>query len=198
MKINSLRIILIVLLLLQMWIIFGFSNQDGETSGSISRKITEIITKNINSIQSLPKDEKEIKLKKIEHIVRKLAHFSIYTVIGFLLISLMSTYKIKQKNRITISAIIGLLYAISDEIHQAFIPGRGPLVSDVVIDFSGVIMGIFIAYIIICFCLSKLSSMLCGASILLWFVQSICLASTSGSDSALLCICPSTHRFSDV
>ncbi len=69
--------------------------------------------------------------------------------------SLMSTYKIKQKNRICISAIIGLLYAISDEIHQAFIPGRGPLVSDVFIDFSGVIMGIFIAYIIIIFCLSK-------------------------------------------
>lgn len=156
MKINSLRIILIVLLLLQMWIIFGLSNQDGDTSGSISRKITEIITKNINSIQSLPKDEKEIKLKKIEHIVRKLAHFSIYTVIGFLLMSLMSTYTIKQKNRIIICAIIGLLYAISDEIHQAFVPGRGPLVSDVVIDSSGVIMGIFIAYIIICFCLSKL------------------------------------------
>ena len=155
MKINILRAILIVLLLLQMWIIFGFSNQDGETSGSISRKITEIITKNINSIQNLPKDEKEIKLKKIEHIVRKLAHFSIYTVIGVLLMSLMSTYKIKQKNRIIISAVIGLLYAISDEIHQAFVPGRGPLVSDVFIDFSGVIMGMLIAYIIIRFCLSK-------------------------------------------
>ena len=149
MKINVLRVILIILLLLQMWIIFGFSNQDGETSGSISRRITEIITKNINSIQSLPKDEKEIKLKKIEHIVRKLAHFSIYTVIGFLLMSLMSTYKLKQKNRITISAVIGLLYAISDEIHQAFVPGRGPLVSDVFIDFSGVVVGILIAILVI-------------------------------------------------
>ncbi len=156
MKINVLRAILIFLLITQMWIIFGFSNQDGETSGSISRKITEIITKNISAIQNLPKDEKQIVLKRIEHIVRKLAHFSIYAVIGFLLMSLMSTYKIKQKNRICISAIIGLLYAISDEIHQAFIPGRGPLVSDVFIDSSGVIMGIFIAYIIISFCLSKL------------------------------------------
>ena len=87
---------------------------------------------------------KEIAMKKVEHVVRKLAHFSIYTVIGFLLMSLMSTYKIKQKNRICISAIIGLLYAISDEIHQAFIPGRGPLVGDVLIDFSGVITGICI------------------------------------------------------
>ena len=156
MKINILRATLIILLFLQMWIIFGFSNQDGEKSGTISRQITELITKKISAIQNLPNDEKEIVLKKIEHIVRKLAHFSIYAVIGFLLMSLMSTYKIKQKNRIAISAIIGLLYAISDEIHQAFVPGRGPLVGDVFIDFSGVIMGIFIAYIIIIFCLSKL------------------------------------------
>jgi len=144
MKINVLRAVLIFLLILQMWIIFGFSNQDGETSGSISRQVTETITKNIDSIQNLPKDVKEIKLKKIEHIIRKLAHFSIYTVIGFLLMSLMRTYKIKQNNRIAISAIIGLLYAISDEIHQAFIPGRGPFVGDVLIDFSGVITGICI------------------------------------------------------
>lgn len=157
MKINLLRAILIVLLLLQMWIIFGFSNQDGETSGSISRKITEIITKNISAIQNLPKDEKQIVLKRIEHIVRKLAHFSIYTVIGFLSMSLMSTYKLKQKNRITISAIIGLLYAISDEIHQAFIPSRGPKVGDVGIDFSGVIMGILIILLIIRFYLYRRS-----------------------------------------
>ena len=149
MKINILRVILIMLLLLQMWIIFGFSNQDGDTSGSISRKITEVITKNIKSIQTLDKEEKENVLKKVEHIVRKLAHFSLYTVIGFLLMSLMSTYKLKQLNRISISGIIGLLYAVSDEIHQSFIPGRGPKIGDVFIDFSGVIVGILIAILII-------------------------------------------------
>lgn len=155
MKINILRAILIVLLLLQMWIIFGFSNQDGETSGSISRKITEIITKNISAIQNLPKDEKQIVLKRIEHIVRKLAHFSIYTVIGLLLMSLMSTYRIKQKNRIIISAVIGLLYAISDEIHQAFIPGRGPQIGDVGIDFSGVVVGMCMVLVAISFYTKK-------------------------------------------
>ena len=155
MKINILRATLIILLFLQMWIIFGFSNQDGEKSGTISRQITELITKKISAIQNLPNDEKEIVLKKIEHIVRKLAHFSIYTVIGFLLMSLMSTYKIKQKNRIAISAIIGLLYAISDEIHQAFVPGRGPQIGDVGIDFAGVIIGVLIMFMIMHFYLGK-------------------------------------------
>ena len=148
MKINILRGFLIVLLVLQMWIIFGFSGQDGETSGTISRRITETITKNIKSIQNLEKAEKEKVLKQIEHFIRKLAHFSLYTVVGFLLMSLLSTYKFKHKNRIYISFGIGLMYAISDEIHQSFIPERTPMISDVCIDTCGVITGIIILLVI--------------------------------------------------
>ena len=158
MKINILRAILIALLITQMWVIFGFSGQNGEESGSISRKITEAITKNISSIQNLEKQEKEKVLKKIEHIIRKLAHFSLYAVIGFLLMSLMSTYKLKQKNRILVSCSVGLLYAISDEIHQAFIPGRGPQIADVGIDFSGVVVGILISTLIIKILISRKKS----------------------------------------
>ena len=148
MKINILRTILIILLILHMWIIFGFSNQNGEESGSISRKITQMITRNIKSIQELEKIEKEKVLKKIEHFIRKLAHFSIYTILGIILMCLMLTYNLKIKNRIIISGVIGLLYAISDEIHQSFIPNRAPLVGDVFIDFSGVIVGILMVFIV--------------------------------------------------
>ena len=59
MKINVLRAILIALLITQMWVIFGFSGQNGDESGSISRKITEAVTQNISSIQNLEKQEKE-------------------------------------------------------------------------------------------------------------------------------------------
>ena len=62
--------------------------------------------------------------------------------------SLMLTYKIKTKNQMAISGIIGLLYAISDEIHQGFIPNRTPMVGDVAIDSSGVITGILIVFIL--------------------------------------------------
>lgn len=59
--------------------------------------------------------------------------------------SLVSTYKqIKEMDRISISLIIGTIYAISDEIHQCFTPGRGPLVTDVIIDGMGVLLGIFL------------------------------------------------------
>ena len=57
-KINILRAILIILLLMMFETIFNFSNQNGEKSGSISREITEKVTKNIKAIQKLEKSEK--------------------------------------------------------------------------------------------------------------------------------------------
>lgn len=138
-KVNILRAILIVLLILLFGIIFGFSNQNGEKSGSISRKITEAITKHVSWIQEMEENEKQDTLKKIEKVVRKLAHFSIYTALGMVTMSLMCTYDLKQKKRIFSSFGIGFLYAISDEIHQSFVPSRGPAVTDVLIDSCGVI-----------------------------------------------------------
>ena len=149
MKINILRIVLIAMLLTLFTFIFGFSNQDAEQSSSLSRQITEDVTKNIESIQKLEPSKKAEVLNKIEHVIRKLAHFSLYTLVGILSMSLMSTYKIKQLKRIGISLGIGILYAISDEFHQSFVPGRGPMVSDVFIDTFGVVFGFVVSMVFI-------------------------------------------------
>ena len=64
--------------------------------------------------------------------------------------ALFSTYEnIKRKNQICISAILGILYAISDEIHQSFTPGRGPKITDVFIDSLGVFFGITVILLIL-------------------------------------------------
>ena len=63
--------------------------------------------------------------------------------------SLMSTYKIKQIDKISISLIVGIIYAISDEIHQAFIPGRGPQLADVILDSMGVLTGIVLIILVL-------------------------------------------------
>lgn len=81
MKTNIIRTILIVLLLSTCSVIFSFSSQNATTSKGISRKVTEIVTKNIKSIQQKNETEKEEVLSHIERIIRKIAHFSIYTVI---------------------------------------------------------------------------------------------------------------------
>ena len=147
-KINILRIILIILLLCTFFIIFGFSSQNGEQSGGISRKVTEIILKASSSYNKLEEEEKEIILHRTESIIRKVAHFSIYTVVGFLLMGLLSTYKIKDKWRIIITIIIGILYAMSDEFHQSFSPGRTPKITDVYIDTLGIILGALLVVLI--------------------------------------------------
>ena len=149
MKINVLRAILIIALIGTFSIIFGFSNQNSKTSGGISQKVTEYIVKFIPNIQQLEEVQKEKVIDKIESVIRKIAHYTIYTLVGFLLMSLMCTYKLKQLDQISISLIIGVIYASTDEIHQAFIPGRGPQVTDVMLDSLGVLTGIFISLLVV-------------------------------------------------
>ncbi len=150
MKKNVLRGILIVLLLCTFYIIFGFSSQDGEESGGISKRITDFILEKSNNYNNLEENIKEKVSKRTEGIIRKIAHFSIYTLVGFLLMALFSTYEnIKRKYQIYISTIIGILYAISDEIHQSFTPGRGPKITDVFIDSLGVFFGMAVILLII-------------------------------------------------
>lgn len=148
-KINIIRIILIILLFITFARIFSFSNQNGVQSSGVSRKVTKILTNNIKKVQAMSKEEKEIFMNNAEKIIRKLAHFSIYTVVGFLMMALMSTYNAKTIIRVSISFGIGVIYAISDEIHQYFIPGRSGRVFDVIIDSFGVLTGICIIMIIL-------------------------------------------------
>ena len=62
---------------------------------------------------------------------------------------LMIKTKLQNKWRITITLFIGLLYAISDEFHQTFSPGRTPKVTDVYIDMLGVILGTLVVLLVI-------------------------------------------------
>ena len=148
-KKNIYRIIISILLIWTFFIIFGFSNQNGKESSGISKKITQIITTNIKYIQNLEENQKNEITNRIEKIIRKLAHFSIYTLVGLLLMILVNTYNLKLTNKIAITSITGIIYAISDEIHQSFIPGRSPQVTDVLIDTMGVILGILLVILVI-------------------------------------------------
>ena len=61
----------------------------------------------------------------------------------FLIYNQQRTLK-DNKNKTVNSTIIGILYAITDEIHQLFVPGRSGRILDIGIDSLGVITGIFI------------------------------------------------------
>ena len=88
----------------------------------------------------------------LSFIVRKLAHFTEYTLLG-LFISLTAKEHYNKKRyheehfliRIFIIPLIcGVLYAASDEIHQRFVPGRSCELRDVLIDTCGVLLGVII------------------------------------------------------
>ena len=144
---NIIRVILIVLLIATFVRIFCFSSQDGEKSSSVSRKVTTAVTQNVKKIRDMDSKERELTLNKIEHVIRKIAHFSIYTLVGILMMALMSTYDISKRKQILISILVGIMYATSDEIHQYFIPGRSAMVTDVLIDTAGVCLGVLIVLI---------------------------------------------------
>lgn len=146
MKTIIIRLILITLIFLNFAITFGFSGQTGTESSGISRKVTLLILNVFGDYDKPLTEEKELFVKNAEHIVRKLAHFSIYTILGMLLMGLASTFNISTAKRILTSLVGGLEYASLDEFHQSFIPGRTAMITDVLIDTAGIIMGILIIF----------------------------------------------------
>ena len=140
-KTITIRIILIILIILWMNLVFGFSGQNGDESSGISYRISMFITGNNEEIA-----------KTIEPYVRKIAHFSEYAVGAILIYLLLYTFpKVSSKIRNVSSIIITIIYAISDEIHQLYIPGREGKIVDVYIDTLGIITGVIFINIIIKF-----------------------------------------------
>lgn len=149
MKRTLLRIALLIGLGFVFYSIFQFSAQSGETSSSLSRKV---VSKAINVFpytKNLSNTTKTKIIEKSQPIVRKMAHFSIYTHVGILIMAFISTYDVILLKKFIVSLGVGLVYAVSDEIHQFYVPGRTPKLLDVAIDTAGVFLGIIIVLIII-------------------------------------------------
>ena len=148
-KIIIFRIITMIFLGLTFISIFNFSNQDGQTSGGLSRKVARKIVDVFPYTKNIKEEAKNKIVEKSQPIIRKGAHLSIYTLVGIFIMSFISTYKIHLKYKFLISILVGLIYASSDEIHQSFIPGRTASIIDVGIDTAGVFLGIILVLIII-------------------------------------------------
>lgn len=122
----------ISLLLVILWVIFIFvmSSFDATSSSNQSNFIVDIITSIINI--------KDIGLLSL--IIRKLAHFIEYFILGILVINFITRYD----KKIIIAILLCIIYATSDEIHQIFVPGRSCQIIDIMIDSLGSIMGIYL------------------------------------------------------
>ena len=78
------KIIGITLILIWMMTVFIFSNEKATESKVTSRKVTVAIVQAISG-QDISDDEEL--LKDVDKVVRKLAHYTLYTIGGMLIIS---------------------------------------------------------------------------------------------------------------
>lgn len=88
-------------------------------------------------------------------IIRKMAHFTEYFILGALLLTTLRLYVDKIADKIFHILFIGLLVPVIDEFIQLFVDGRGGEIRDVIIDFSGVMCGMILSYLIIKVTLNK-------------------------------------------
>lgn len=141
-------IINIILLILWMALIFNFSADSGKESSSKSErliiKIVEVIKKD-----KLTTEEKEKILKKYSKPIRKYAHMFLYFILSIL--SFLLLYQIFDLKPVTViyTIIFCIIYAITDEIHQLFIPNRSGEILDVIIDTTGAILFLIIPIIVL-------------------------------------------------
>ena len=70
----------------------------------------------------------------VDYALRKLGHMAEYAVLGALLA--------RGIGRPLPAFLVGVAYAVSDEVHQHFVPGRHGTPIDVAIDAVGVAVGV--------------------------------------------------------
>lgn len=129
-----LRILMTILTLLFTSVIFANSAQSGETSSGQSGHI-------VNILQSMF-DLLGVKITVSSFVIRKLAHFVEYGILGVLLGFTLRSYTKNVLKCVFIPLFCGLAAAVADECIQLFSPGRAGMVQDVVLDFFGMVCGL--------------------------------------------------------
>ena len=140
--------ILIIPVVIWMIVVFEFSSESADISGNTSLNVTRKIAQVIIS-KDLTEEQKNENIEVLDSVIRKVAHFTLYTIGGFLGLLYINIYEIDDKKKIGYSVIAGFVYSVSDEIHQIFVPGRAGMITGVIIDTMGVATGVCVCLLII-------------------------------------------------
>lgn len=117
-----------------MIIIFSLSAQNGVDSQMLSDDFTFFL--------GLP--------LSVVNFIRKAAHFLEFTGLAVLIYNAL--YRTFGFTRPYLSFILTAVYAVSDEIHQIFVPERACRLFDIFVDCCGAVTGIAVLSIIIFIC----------------------------------------------
>ena len=141
---HPIRIILLwAFALIWIAVLFFFSAQTAEESGSLSMWATEVL---LRLCPWIPLDA-----ATLHPIIRKLAHFCFFGVEGFLL-GLASLNTFRAGLSVGMSVVACAAMAALNEYRQMFAKGRSCEVRDMLIDFSGAVLGIVFAALVFSIC----------------------------------------------
>lgn len=145
MKFNKKSILCFAATLAVMVLIFNFSAEDGIASTGTSTGVTKAASQILFSdFEQMQPEQQNFIVDGLQHFVRKLAHFSIYMLLGVFSYAAVLLSAEKLKRKCPLAVIICISYAAVDEIHQLFVPGRTAKVTDVLIDGAGSIIGMLL------------------------------------------------------
>ena len=123
--------------------IFSQSALPADLSSQESGRVVDFLIRMFQGI--LPIDR-----ETMVFIVRKGAHFTEYTILGGFLVPAAKEWMAVDttpvpvaKERIT-AWLAGTMYAVTDEIHQFYVPGRSCELRDIGIDSCGVLAGVLV------------------------------------------------------
>ena len=130
--------VLIVLLFLIYVMIFNFSAEDATASSGVSQKVTRWLLHLYYKLQGntggltvvIPAGE----VDEAEAVIRKLAHFTEYMLVGLLSLWIWLLWKAKRLRCGAFVLVQLMISASLDEFHQYFVPGRYASIRDVLID----------------------------------------------------------------
>ena len=137
------KIILLILVIWWMAIVFCFSHEQSVESSATSFGFIETIL-NIVGGDNMDTSTKLELIQNLQSPIRTLAHFTIYFIGGVIIYFFFSTTKYTEKVKIGLSILLSFAYAVFDECHQYFVPGRVADIADVCIDTLGAFAGIML------------------------------------------------------
>lgn len=140
-----------------MFIIFTLSNMNGiESNVKSQTSLDEIvdyvlsITNKVGLTDKHPSEKsKKALVEKINPVMRKCAHATVFFILAILVMIFLSRFKIKLSVSYIITILVSFMYALFDEYHQTFVAGRTGQFSDSLIDTSGAIIGALLVLIVI-------------------------------------------------
>ncbi len=140
----------IITLLVSIWI-FSFSAQSSEASSEVSFGVSRFLAELfVPQIKGLSEQLREEKIEALVPIIRKLAHFFVFSALGLFASLTGLCFNLERGKKTNaraflFDALFCFIYACSDEFHQLFVSGRYASFFDVFIDFCGSVLGILFA-----------------------------------------------------